>query len=89
MAMAGFPGMSRGNRKLIVSASAKMPKNVLKTDSAPLVSTDYIGNVHSSTVDAELTTVVGDLVKVFSWYDNEMGYAQRTFDLAKFVGGKL
>ncbi len=33
--------------------------------------------------------VVGDQVKVMSWYDNEMGYAQRTYDLAAFVAGKL
>ncbi len=42
-----------------------------------------------STVDAALTTVVGDQVKVMSWYDNEMGYSQRLYDLAKFVAEKL
>ena len=40
-------------------------------------------------VDAALTTVVGDIVKVLAWYDNEMGYSQRLFDLAKFVAEKL
>jgi len=39
--------------------------------------------------DAALTTAVGDTVKVMAWYDNEMGYSQRLFDLARFVAGKL
>ena len=42
-----------------------------------------------SSVDAPLTTAIGDQVKVLSWYDNEMGYSQRLFDLAKFVAEKL
>ena len=45
--------------------------------------------MHDSTVDAALTTVCGDLVKVLSWYDNEMGYSQRLFDLAKYVSERL
>jgi glyceraldehyde 3-phosphate dehydrogenase len=64
-------------------------KGVLAVADEPLVSCDYIGDRHSSTVDAELTTVTGDLVKVLAWYDNEMGYAQRLFDIAAFVGEKL
>ena len=55
----------------------------------PLVSCDYNGNRASSTVDAELTKVIGDQIKVMSWYDNEMGYSQRMFDLARFVASKL
>ncbi len=62
---------------------------VLAVSDEPLVSCDYIGDRHSSTVDAELTTVTGDLVKVLSWYDNEMGYAQRLFDIAAFVAERL
>ena len=42
-----------------------------------------------ATVDAALTTAIGDLVKVMAWYDNEMGYSQRLFDLAKFVAERL
>ncbi|MFT3692580.1 MAG: type I glyceraldehyde-3-phosphate dehydrogenase [Kofleriaceae bacterium] len=64
-------------------------KGVLDVVDEPLVSVDYNGNKFSSSVDSELTTVVGDVAKVFSWYDNEMGYAQRTFDLARFVAEKL
>src|SRR6185312_6233150 len=64
-------------------------KGILAVVDEPLVSVDYNGNKFSSSVDSELTTVVGDTAKVFSWYDNEMGYAQRTLDLAKFVAEKL
>jgi glyceraldehyde 3-phosphate dehydrogenase len=47
----------------------------------PLVSIDYQGNPHSSVVDAMSTKVIGNLVKVLSWYDNEWGYSNRVLDL--------
>jgi glyceraldehyde 3-phosphate dehydrogenase len=62
---------------------------ILAVSEEPLVSCDYNDDRHSATVDAALTTVTGDLVKVMAWYDNEMGYSQRLFDLAAFVAGKL
>ena len=71
------------------AASSGGLKGILAVVDEPLVSVDYNGNKFSSSVDSELTTVVGDIAKVFSWYDNEMGYAQRTLDLAKFVAEKL
>jgi len=72
------------------TAAANGPlKGILAVSNEPLVSSDYNGDLHSSTVDAALTTVCGDLVKVLSWYDNEMGYSQRLFDLAKYVAEKL
>ena len=43
----------------------------------------------TATVDAALTTGIGDQVKVMAWYDNEMGYSQRLFDLAAFVAARL
>jgi len=55
----------------------------------PLVSSDYIGNPHSSIIDALATDVAGNLVKVITWYDNEWGYSCRTADLTKFVGDRL
>ncbi len=70
-------------------AAAGSLKGILAVSDEPLVSCDYNGDKHSSTVDAALTTVVGDIVKVLSWYDNEMGYSQRLFDLAKYVGERL
>jgi glyceraldehyde 3-phosphate dehydrogenase len=64
-------------------------KGILAVSDEPLVSCDYNGNRMSSTVDAALTTAIGDTVKVMSWYDNEMGYSQRLFDLARYVGERL
>jgi glyceraldehyde 3-phosphate dehydrogenase len=62
---------------------------ILTMSDEPLVSCDFNGDRHSSIVDTSLTTAVGDLVKVYAWYDNEMGYSQRLFDVAKFVAEKL
>ena len=52
---------------------------------APLVSADIVGNPHSAIFDAPLTQVVGDQVKVFAWYDNEWGFANRLLDLSERV----
>ena len=71
------------------NAAAGPLAGILAVSDEPLVSCDYNGDRHSSTVDAALTTAVGDLVKVMSWYDNEMGYSQRLFDLARFVADRL
>jgi glyceraldehyde 3-phosphate dehydrogenase len=77
------------NDKLRAAAAGPMA-GVLAVSDEPLVSVDYTGNPHSSTVDAEFTKVVeGDLVQIMSWYDNEMGYSTRVKDLCEFVGGQL
>jgi glyceraldehyde 3-phosphate dehydrogenase len=70
-------------------AAAGPLKGILAVSDEPLVSCDYNGDRHSSTVDAALTTAINDQVKVMSWYDNEMGYSQRLFDLARYVGERL
>ena len=63
---------------------------ILAVSDEPLVSTDYIGNTSSSTVDSAQTNVVeGQLVHVSSWYDNEMGYSARCVDLIQLVGSRL
>jgi glyceraldehyde 3-phosphate dehydrogenase len=55
----------------------------------PLVSIDYTGNLMSSTVDSQLTTVLeGTMVHVSSWYDNEMGYSARCVDLLRYMGSR-
>jgi glyceraldehyde 3-phosphate dehydrogenase len=55
---------------------------VLEYTEDPIVSSDVIGNPHSSIFDAALTTVIGgDFVKVVAWYDNEWGYSCRVVDL--------
>ncbi|MFB3069602.1 MAG: type I glyceraldehyde-3-phosphate dehydrogenase [Gemmatimonadales bacterium] len=64
--------------------------SILAVSNEPLVSVDYIGDPHSSTVDALSTNVIeGTLVHVASWYDNEMGYSARCVDLIEHVGGQL
>ena len=70
-------------------AAAGPMRGYLDVSHEPLVSTDYIGNPHSSVIDALATDVAGDLVKVITWYDNEWGYSCRTADLTKFVGDRL
>ena len=72
------------------AAAAGSLKGVLAVSHEPLVSVDYIGDPHSSTVDALSTNVVdGTLVHVSSWYDNEMGYSSRCVDLMRYVGGRI
>ena len=59
-------------------------KGIVEYSEAPLVSTDIIGNPHSSIFDAPLTQVLaGNTVKVLSWYDNEWGYSNRVVDLVE------
>lgn len=73
------------NRKFKSAARGAM-KGILEYTEDPIVSSDIIGNRHSSIVDGLLTQVDGPLLKVVSWYDNEAGYAARMADLAAMVG---
>ncbi|MCT6925424.1 MULTISPECIES: type I glyceraldehyde-3-phosphate dehydrogenase [Bacillales] len=64
-------------------------KGILDYNELPLVSSDYNGNVSSSTIDGLSTMVLENkLVKVISWYDNESGYSARLLDLALYVASK-
>ncbi|MFH1053238.1 MAG: type I glyceraldehyde-3-phosphate dehydrogenase [Candidatus Woesearchaeota archaeon] len=67
-------------------ASQTYLKGILEYSEEALVSTDIIGNPHSGIFDATLTKVNGNLVKVFSWYDNEWGYSTRMVDMIKIIG---
>ena len=60
-------------------------KGYLEYSEAPIVSSDIVGNSHSSILDAPLTSVNGNLVKLVSWYDNEYGYSARTIDLIRYM----
>ena len=60
-------------------------KGYLEYSEAPIVSSDIVGNSHSSILDAPLTSVNGNLVKLVSWYDNEYGYSARTIDLMRYM----
>ncbi len=71
------------------AAAAGPLAGILTVTDELLVSCDYNGDRHSATVDGPLTTTIGDQIKVMAWYDNEMGYSQRLFDLARFVGERL
>ncbi|GAA3867204.1 type I glyceraldehyde-3-phosphate dehydrogenase [Leifsonia kafniensis] len=71
-------------------AAAEGPlKGILKYTEDPIVSSDIVGDPHSSIFDAGLTKVIGDQVKVASWYDNEWGYSNRLVDLTEFVAESL
>ncbi|MEX0795765.1 MAG: type I glyceraldehyde-3-phosphate dehydrogenase [Acidimicrobiia bacterium] len=62
-------------------------KGIVEYNTDPIVSTDIIGNPHSSIFDAAATQVMGgNLVKVMSWYDNEWGYSNRVVDLIERLG---
>lgn len=58
-------------------------KGILEYSDEPLVSQDIVGNAHSCIFDSGLTTVVGNLVKISGWYDNETGYSNRLVDLVE------
>lgn len=62
-------------------------KSILQYTEDPIVSVDIVGNPASCIFDAELTSIVGNMVKVMGWYDNEMGYSNRLIDLAEKMAG--
>lgn len=60
-------------------------KGILEYTEDPIVSSDVIGNPHSCVFDADLTSVIGKMVKVVGWYDNEAGYSNRMADLVAML----
>lgn len=73
-----------------MKAAAEGPmKGVLKYSEAPIVSSDIVTDPHSSLYDAPLTKVLGNQIKVVSWYDNEWGYSNRLVDLIDLVAKSL
>ena len=64
-------------------------KGVLMYTEDPIVSTDIVGDPHTSIFDASYTKVIGNLVKILSWYDNESGYSHSLVRLTELVGSKL
>jgi glyceraldehyde 3-phosphate dehydrogenase len=63
-------------------------KGILAFSNEPLVSIDFNGAAASSTVDGPSTMVIGDMLKILSWYDNEFGYSSRMVDLAVYMAGR-
>ena len=75
----------------MLKAAAEGPlAGILGYEERPLVSADYTNDTRSAVIDAPSTMVVnGTQVKIYAWYDNEMGYAHRLVDVALMVGGSL
>lgn len=75
---------------LLKAAADGALKGILGYEERPLVSADYVNDTRSGIVDAPSTMVVnGTQVKIYAWYDNEMGYAHRLVDIAQHVGRLL
>jgi glyceraldehyde 3-phosphate dehydrogenase len=64
-------------------------RGILKYVDEPIVSSDIVGDPHSSLFDAELTRVIGNQVKLSAWYDNEWGYSNRLVDFTDYVAARL
>ncbi len=78
------------NAALKAASESGPLKGILGYTDEPLVSSDFRGDARSSIVDGPSTMVMGEkMLKVVSWYDNEMGYATRLVDLAEMVAAKL
>jgi len=73
------------NQKFLEASQGKM-KGIIEYTTDPIVSVDIIGNTHSCIFDSVLTSVLGKMVKVAGWYDNEMGYSTRLAELTALVG---
>jgi len=71
------------------SASETSLSGILGFSELPLVSSDYNGSTLSSIVDGLTTYAIGDMVKVMSWYDNEVGYSSRMVDLMAMIGKQM
>lgn len=66
-------------------ASENSLSGILEYTEDPIVSIDIVGNPHSCIFDAEMTSVIGKMVKIIGWYDNEIGYSSRIIDLIEKV----
>ncbi|MDO6597801.1 type I glyceraldehyde-3-phosphate dehydrogenase [Oceanihabitans sp. 2_MG-2023] len=62
-------------------ASLEAYKGILEYTEDPIVSIDIVGNTHSCIFDAQMTSTIGNMVKIIGWYDNETGYSSRLIDL--------
>ncbi len=73
-----------------LKASEEELKGILQITMDEVVSSDILGNLHSSIIDGLSTSVIGGkMIKVLAWYDNEYGYSQRLLELADFIASKM
>ena len=79
------PSKDEINAAFKTAASGSL-NGILEYTDQPIVSSDIVTNPHSCVFDSDLTMVMGNLVKVLGWYDNEWGYSNRLVDLVKFIG---
>lgn len=63
-------------------------KGIIEYTDKPLVSVDIIGNTNSCIVDSDMTSIIGKMIKVITWYDNESGYSSRLIDLVHLISNK-
>ncbi len=83
------PATAEEVNRVFAEAAAGRLKGILRHTTAPMVSRDIIGDPASCVFDAQLTKSTGSVVKVFGWYDNEWGYANRTVELAGLIARTL
>ncbi|WP_313111337.1 type I glyceraldehyde-3-phosphate dehydrogenase [Aequorivita sediminis] len=69
-------------------ASENSLNGILQYTEDPIVSIDIVGNTHSCIFDAEMTSVIGKMVKIIGWYDNEIGYSSRIINLIEKISAK-
>lgn len=69
-------------------ASFNRYKNIIEYTEDPIVSIDIVGNTHSCIFDSQMTSVIGNMVKIIGWYDNETGYSSRIIDLLRNLSDK-
>lgn len=69
-------------------ASENHLKGILEYTEDPIVSIDIVGNPHSCIFDSQMTSVIGNMIKIVGWYDNETGYSSRIIDLIRYLPKK-
>ena len=79
------PATVEAINELFKHAAENELKGILEYTDEPIVSVDIIGNNHSCIFDSQLTSVLGRMVKVVGWYDNESGYSKRLVDLIHYI----
>lgn len=70
------------------NASETSLKGIIEYTEDPIVSIDIVGNTHSCIFDSQMTSVIGNMVKIIGWYDNETGYSSRILELICNLSGK-
>lgn len=89
VAVVAKPATAEEVNAALKKASTGALKGILRYCEEPLVSVDFMGEAHPSIVDSLLTRANGNMVKIFAWYDNEMGFTQQMMRLVAHIGRTL